>query len=218
MMNTLLRNYCALFFCVCSVASAADDKKPAFQLLDQMRKANSTVTSFTAEMQLERFSPDYALQNQMVWFKRPQYIKLRQTGPFKTKAELAIKPDGSIRGHLGGFLSFAVVNLDKDDKNLLGVTHDSAFDTDFGRILDSAYRLAERMSRFQITERVVAGKRQTVFDSYYDNEIEQYRLVIDASSMMLHSLERYKNRQLLHRIQWKTLQLNVSVDDREFDL
>lgn len=210
--------FCVCFFCFCSGALAIDNKQPVLQLLDQLRKSNSNVNSFTAEMQLERFSPDYALQNQRVWFKRPHYIKLRQSGPFKKNAELAIKPDGSIRGHLGGFLSIAVVNLEKDDENLFGVTHDSALNTDFDKIIDSAYQLTERMTRFQINERVVEGTRQIVFDSYYEAEIDQYRMIIDASSMMLHGLERYKKRQLLHRIQWKKLQLNVRIDDREFDL
>lgn len=200
------------------VSAETPDNTPVIKLLDQMKQAYAKVDSFTTEMQLERFLPDYALQNQKVWFKRPQYIKLSQLGPFKEGAELAIKPDGSIRGHLGGFLSFVVVSLKPDDENLFGVTNDSAFNTDFDAIIEIAFELAQHMTHYEIRENTSKGRKQIILDSYYADDIDHYRLVIDAETMMLSGLERYRQNKLLHKIQWKQLRLNPAISNSEFDL
>lgn len=195
-------------------AHAQQDKQEVIELLEKLRISYSNVKTFTTNMRLERFAPDYALQNQQVWFKRPQYIKLKQLGPYKEGAQLSIKPDGSIRGHLGGLLRFIVVSLEKDDENLYGVTNDSAFQTDFDAILDIAFNLVPRITRYEFSKE----KNKLVLDTHYEEKINRYRLIIDTTKMMIVGLERYENNKLLHRISWSDLRLNPELSSSLFDL
>ncbi len=207
----------ALFLlCFAQLGTAGEDKQALVNLLAKMRSANTRINSFTAEMQLERFLPDYALQKQLVWFKRPGFIKLKQLGPYKKGAELLIKPDGTIRGHLGGLLRFFVVSLAADDENLYGVTHDSAFTTEFDAILDIADSLVPKVTRYTITEKVQDSRRFIILDTFYAADINRIRLQVDAETLMISRLERYRNDRLLHRIVWKKLVLNPALDDSVF--
>ena len=209
-----------LFLCLLALqVHAAPDKQPVLDLLNSLRQAYASVNSFTVNMQLERFAPDYALQRQQVWFKRPQLIKLKQLGPFKKGAELVIKPgEEGIHGHLGGFLSFMVVELEADDENLLGVTNDTAFNTDFDKIIDIAFELVDKMKDYRISEEQTARGKKIVLDTFYDAKISQYRMYINADTRMIAGLERYANGKLLHKIMWQDLMLNPSISNQEFEL
>ena len=199
-----------------SFANAEQDKQAVTALLQQLKSAYSKVDTFTVKMKLERYLPDYALQNQLVWFKRPKYIKLKQLGPFKKGAELAIKPDGSIKGHLGGFLSFLVVSVDADDENLFGVTSDSAFQTDYDVVIEVAMDLSQHMTGYELKKD--EKEKKIILDSFYNDKINRYRLVIDSKNMMIIGLERYLENKLMHKITWSNLKLNPNISDQEFDL
>ncbi len=208
----------AFLFVVClpGIAQAELNTAKVTDLLDQLRTSYGHVNTFTAEMRLQRFAPEYAEQNQQVWFKRPKYIKLKQLGPYKKGARLAIKPDGSIRGHLGGLLRFIVVSLKPDDENLFGVTQDSVFNTDYDAVIDIAYELVSRMTRYEITPSTAGD--EIILDTFYNDKIDHYRLIIDAKNMMIIGMQRYARGQLLHQIDWKDLQLNPALSDSLFDL
>ena len=195
-----------------------DSGQPITDFLNQLKERYQQIQDYTATMRLENFEPEYKLQKQKIWFKKPGYLLIKQLGPFKKGAVLAIYPDGKIKGHLGGFLSFAVVSLDKDDENMYGVTGDSALTTDYGQILNIAMGKFDRVKTFSITEFVDNGKKYQVLETTYDAPIDRLKLIVDKRSQLIVGLERYKGKKLIHRIQWFDVKTNVRLATSLFDL
>ena len=202
-------------------------KQSIIDLLSKIRTSYAAINDYSAIMRLENFENDYQLQNQKMWFKKPGYLLLEQLGPFKKGAVLSMLPNGTIKGHLGGFLSFAVVSLDKDDKNMYGVTHDSAVNSDYDKILDIAMSKLERVTDYSIeTVSLTNGKKsnqqsseQIVLDtSYSDNKVDRIRLLISPSNMLIVGLERYRKGKLLHKIAWNNIKTNIGINPTQFDL
>jgi len=191
------------------------DKKPLVAFLDNLSQEYKKVENFSATMRLENFDPTYQLQKQKVWFKKPGYILLKQLGPFKEGAALSVKPNGEIEGHLGGFLSFAVVSVDKDDKNMYGVTGDTALNTDYDKIIRIAQSMIEDVIDYSISKN---EKNQLVLDSKYQNKIDQYKLIVDPENMLIVGLERYSKNKLIHKIQWFDIAINKAISNEIFDL
>ena len=105
-------------------------------------------------MKLENFEKDYQLQQQNIWYLKPGYLKLVQTGPFQKGIAVNSKPDGSITAYKSGRLSFIKVKLDKDDPRLYGVTKDHLYDTDYGTIIKSAGEISKKIKDYKI-ERIL---------------------------------------------------------------
>ena len=57
-----------------------------------------------------------------------------------------------------------------------------------------------------------------MLDSYYDRDIDHYRLIIDAKRMLIVGLERYKHDKILHRIRWLNIKTNIQINNDKFDL
>ena len=209
-----------LTFCYGMTGLAIEQKagQPITDFLTQLKSRYEGVQDYTATMRLENFESEYKLQKQKIWFKKPGYLLIKQLGPFKKGAVLAIYPDGKIKGHLGGFLSFAVVSLDKDDENMYGVTGDSALTTDYGQILNIAMGKFDRVKTFSITEYTDKGKKYQVLETTYDSAIDRLKLIVDKRSQLIVGLERYKGKKLIHRIQWFDVKTNVGLKTSLFDL
>ncbi|MDH5259281.1 MAG: hypothetical protein OEX07_14800 [Gammaproteobacteria bacterium] len=213
-----------IFFCICAVYSAATfaldekEKQPVADFLSKLRMSYAQINDYSATMRLESFENEYQLQRQKMWFKKPGYLLLRQLGPFKKGAALAILPNGQIKGHLGGFLSFAVVSLDKDDENMYGVTHDSALSTDYDKILDIATDMLDRVIDYSIETVSIDNKKRLVLTTSYDQKFDRFRLIVDPASMLIIGLERYTKGKLIHKIQWFDIKTNINIDTDKFNL
>lgn len=192
----------------------SDKRQTLVKFLSELRSHYNKVNDYSATMSLENFQNNYQLQKQKIWFKKPGYLLLEQIGPFKTGAVLTIKPSGEIKGHLGGFFSFAVVTLDKNNSNMFGVTNDSALNTDYDKVIDIAMQLVNEVSDYSIKER----DNTYVLDTYYENEISHLRLTVDKTSMLIIGLERFVQEKLIHKIQWSDIQTNSNIPADKFNM
>lgn len=184
------------------------------KFLSDLRVNYKRVNDYSATMKLENFQKDYQLQIQKMWFKKPGFLLLEQLGPFKEGAILAIKPDGEIKGHLGGFLSFAVISLSKNNSNMFGVTQDSALNTDYDKIIDIAMSLIDEVSDYSIKE----TNNTFILDTYYSNKISQIRLIVDKKNGLIVGLQRFIQDKMIHKIQWFDLKTNLNMSTEKFTL
>jgi len=214
--NIISTIFVFLIFTPLVLAAENKDVKPVAELLAELRGNYANVQDYSATMRLESFESEYRLQKQKMWFKKPGYLRLSQLGPFKKGAGLIIRPDGTIKGHLGGFLSFAKVSLDKDDENMYGVTNDSALNTDYDKILDIAVSMLDRVKTFSIATEMVNNKKQLVLDTTYDQKFDRYRLIVDPEKMLITGLERYSKGKLMHKIAWFNIQTNINISTEKF--
>ena len=201
-------------------AHALDDmeKQSIVDFLSKLRTSYAKVSDYSANMRLESFENEYRLQKQKIWFKKPGYLLLEQLGPYKKGAKLAILPNGTIKGHLGGVLSLAVVFVDKDDENMYGVTQDSALDSDYNRIIDTALSMLDRVTDYSIETLFVKNKQRLVLDTSYDDKFDRLRLLVDPSTMLIVGLERYTKGKLIHKIAWNNIQTNINISTSKFNL
>jgi len=201
-----------------TLALEARDKQLITDLLLALKVSYAKVNDYSATMRLESFEDEYRLQNQKMWFKKPGYLRLEQLGPFKKGAVLVILPDGSIKGHLGGLLSFVVVSIDADDENMYGVTQDSALNSDYDRIIDIALGLRDRVISYSINTEFINNKTRLVLDTTYNGRITRMRLLIDPGTLFIVGLERYSKGKLIHKISWFDIQTNKGIRASRFAL
>ena len=169
-------------------------------------------------MRLESFEGEHKIQNQVLWYKKPGYVRIEQLGPFKKGAVVVIHPDGIIRGHLGGALSIFRADLNSEDSILLGVTKDSAVTADFGSIIKSAIEHSTRVKNYEITSAQESGKSILILDSFFDEAISKYRIITDAERRLIIRIERYRQDKLIHVISWSEIELDAEVKESLFEL
>lgn len=194
------------------------EKKPIVDFLTKLRFSYAQVNDYSATMRLESFENEYRLQNQKMWFKKPGYLLLKQLGPFKEGAALAILPDGTIKGHLGGFLSFAVVSIKKDDENMYGVTQDSALNSGYDKIIDIAMSMLDNVIDYSISTISIKNKKRLVLDTSYEDKFDRLRLIIDPATMLIVGFERYSKGKLIHKIAWHNIEVNINISLTKFNL
>ncbi|MBI3815341.1 MAG: outer membrane lipoprotein carrier protein LolA [Nitrospinae bacterium] len=187
-------------------------------LLLQLKDRFDNIQSYQCNMSLKSFKEGHQLQNQVLWYRRAGYIRIEQKGPFRKGAVVVIHPDGNIRGHLGGWLSVLTVTLKPDDPRLLGVTGDSALTADYGSIIKSALEDSQKVKRYKISKDFIEGRPIVILESFVEEEISLYRMIIDAEDMLIVQIERYKGDKLISAVSWKDIQINIKLSDELFKL
>jgi outer membrane lipoprotein-sorting protein len=188
------------------------------ELLSSLQERFENIQTYRCKMRLESFEREHKIQNQALWYKKPGYVRIEQLGPFKKGAVVVIHPNGNIRGHLGGALSIFKADLEPEDSILLGVTNDSAVTADYGSIIQSAIDHSNRVKKHAVRGAEESGKPVIILDSFFDEAINQYRIVTDAEKRLITRIERYRQDKLIHVISWTDVEIDVQISDSFFEL
>jgi outer membrane lipoprotein-sorting protein len=187
-------------------------------LLLRLKSQFSKIRTYRCTMKLESFGDGYKVQHQLLWYKNPGYVRITQIGPFRKGAVVVIRPEGSIRAHLGGLLSFVTISLHPDDPRLLGVTGDPAQTADYGSIIQAALDAEQTVKRFTIGKGLKDGQPTIILESVMDGPITLYRMIIDPGRMVIIGLERYKQARLISCVSWEGIEVNVDLPNDLFTL
>jgi hypothetical protein len=189
------------------------------EILTKLKRDISAIRTYRCSMRIESFEKEPpAVQDQLFWYKAPGFMRILQRGPFRKGAVLVIRPDGSIRAHPGGVLSFVKVSLRPDDPRLLGVTGDSALTADYGSIVKAALDAEPTVRSSRVRPDHRDGRPVLVVESFCEGPVSLYRMVVDTTRPAILELERYKGARLLSRVTWKDIVIDEDVPEDLFDL
>lgn len=188
------------------------------EFFTKLKRDISTIRTYRCSMRIESFEKNpSAVQDQLFWYKAPGFMRIQQRGPFRKGAVVVIRPDGTIRAHPGGVLSFVRVSLRPDDPRLVGVTGDSALTADYGSIVQAALDAEPTVRSASVRRDLRDGKPVLVVDSFCEGPVTLYRLVVDATRPAILELERYQGSRLLSRVTWQDIVIDEDVPEDLFD-
>ncbi len=207
---------CAAILRTATVEATEEFSRSRF--LTTLAHTFSGISTYRCSMRLERFEDPPKEQCQLFWYKAPGFMRIVQKGPFRKGAVLVIRPDGTIKAHLGGMLSFIKVGLRPDDPRLIGVTDDSALTADYGSIIKAALDAERTVTRYDLHRDRWNGIPVIILDSYSEGPITLYRMVVEQDRPVILQLERFKGTRCISRVTWQDIEVNVALSDALFDL
>ncbi len=187
-------------------------------LLVQLKERIDRCKAYQCTMTLESYADGHEVQNQVLWYKRPGYMRIEQTGPFKKGAIVVIRPGESARVKPDGLLSFVTLSMKTDDPRLRGVTGDSAVTAGYDTIIRTALAASPAVTGYTITREARDGQPVMVLESGAQGPVDRYRMIVDERQMVIVKLERYKAGRLLYDITWKDIRLDIELADELFRL
>lgn len=95
-------------------AKAANQAKAGAEYLDKMYQAADALNDYSFTYAMTVYKDKDVFEKGKVYFKKPHLLRTEIIGPNRKGSVACVGPNGKIRAHLGGTLSFYVVTLDPD--------------------------------------------------------------------------------------------------------
>lgn len=193
----------------------------AENIIEQMLKKVQALKSYRCVMDLYGYEKGKKEARQLYLYRAPGDIRIEQIGLFQTGSVVVVRSDGRVRARGGGLLSPFKVDLDKNSKQLIGITGDSAVGSDWQSILlrtkrDWSFVVKAEYKPVIMMSLDLSGAYQ--IDTLLKNQpFDQARLILREDGPIL-LLERFKNKKLINRVEWNNIELNPEVRDSDFEL
>lgn len=217
-----------LFFRIFLVNSFAADeiseKITLNEFIDIAQKKVVDYGSYKVKIRLSATGEDKK-QNMILWYSNGK-VKITQLGPYLKDAVVVIykNKEKTIRGHLGGLLSFITIPLSHNSSWLIGITGDTAHYSDFKSILNAGdliiknrlknYKISLESDRFIIEAKI---DKIGIDLDFVKNE-DEYRFTFDKKTLSLLTLQRFDDGKLLNTVEWYELETNLDLMDDIFEI
>ena len=188
-------------------------------VIDQALKKVQALKSYRCVMDLYSWEKGKKEARQLYLYRAPGDIRIEQTGLFKTGSVMVVRSDGKIKVRGGGYLSSFKIDLPKDSKFTIGITGDSAVESDWQSILLRTKKdwpfVVKADCKPVIMINLSGGYEILIL--FKNQPFDQAQLLLREDGPIL-LLERFKDRKRLNRIEWSNIELNPEVRDADFEL
>jgi len=150
--------------------------------------------------------------------RTPGDIRIEQVGGFHDGAVLVMRSNGKIRARGGGIFSIFKFDVSRNSKLLIGITGDSAVESDWGSIFLKFKQMLPYVIKTEFKAIRIDSRAGYEFRTYLKNQpFDRARIVIRKDGP-ISQVERFRNKKRMNRIIWRNVELNVYVADTAFDL
>jgi hypothetical protein len=151
-------------------------------------------------------------------YRTPGDVRIEQVGGFHDGAVLVMRSNGKIRARGGGILSIFKIDLSRNSKLLIGITGDSAVESDWGSIFLKFKQMLPYVTKTEFKAIRIDSRAGYAIKAYLKNRpIDQAHIAIRKDGPIC-QLERFRNKKRMNRIIWRNIEINVNVADTTFDL
>jgi outer membrane lipoprotein-sorting protein len=151
-------------------------------------------------------------------FKKPGMVRARVLSGSKRGSEVAIRRDGTIRGHQGGLLRGIKITMERDDRRLRDIRGSPVWEADWGSFLAKAETALNSHPVEALVQSGEAGvlKLAVRLDGATGPQRQIYAL--DASSFLLRGAELFEGDVLVSRVSYDKEKVNPDLPDGYFNM
>jgi hypothetical protein len=211
---------------VLKVANPVGDTKDGSDTVDAFHSAASNLNCYSFNYAMTSFkdkSP--TLETGTFYFKKPHMMKIRITAGPKKGSEAVLGPDGKVRGHLGGALSFFKATLSPDSDMLRSGNGYPMVDSDFLSLVDYLKGMLKKGDRSRVTVQPVAvdslPKKVLVLDMYRSgasgDEVLK-RIFLDPDTHLPLLWHDFAAGVMYSESSWSDIKPNLDLPDSFFKL
>jgi hypothetical protein len=169
-------------------------------------------------MELNSWKKGKETQKLIYLYRTPGDVRIEQIGGFHNGAVLVMRSNGKIRARGGGILSIFKIDLRRNSNLLIGITGDSAVESDWGSIFLKFKQMLPYVIKTEFKAIRIDFRTGYEFKAYLKNQpFDRARIVVRKDGPIC-QLERFRNKKRKNRIIWRNVELNVNVADAAFDL
>jgi outer membrane lipoprotein-sorting protein len=193
----------------------------AKDILERMKTASTSLSAYQFDFEIKVKKPGVDLEQGRFYYKKPNLMRVEETGPFKHGSIAVLGEDGKVRGHQGGLLSKIVLTLEPSSNMLLTSSGWPLVKSDFVSIVESLEQHLKEGMNFEISPEPVktAEHPQEVFQmeiSKPDSSSPFKRVLVDPPTMLPVAMFEMDNGKLAVESRWKNIKVAESLDDKLF--
>jgi outer membrane lipoprotein-sorting protein len=198
-----------------------DNPSSANDIIEKMKAASSSLSAYQFDFEIKVKKPGAQLEQGRFYFKKPNFIRVEETGPFKHGSIAVLNEDGKVRGHQGGLLSKIVLTLDPNSNMLLSSSGWPLIKSDFVSIVGSIEQHLKDGMRFEVSQEPVKPEDhpQEVFQIEIfkpDSQTSFKRVYVDPPTMLPVAIFDMDSGKLVAESRWKDVKVAESLDDKLF--
>jgi outer membrane lipoprotein-sorting protein len=132
------------------------------QMVDAMHQHASELNDYSLGYQVTVFKKQSTVKEKgNLYFKKPQMLRLEETGQYKKGSVAVIGKDGKARAHAGGFTKFITVTLAPDDDELVASNGEAMKDSDLASQGATLQNLLKQGVKARASKKPIAVKGVT---------------------------------------------------------
>ena len=188
------------------------------KLIDQYVDIFNAFDSYRCVMELTSWKKGKETVKLVYAYRSPGDVRIEQIGGFHDGAILVMRSNGKIRARGGGVLSIFKIDLRRNSKLLIGITGDSAAESDWGSIFLQFKQMLPYVIKTEFKTVWIDSRQGYEFKAYLKKQPFDRAHIVIRKDGPICRLERFRNKKRLNRIIWRNIELNVNVPDTAFDL
>jgi len=193
-------------------------------IVDAIYKHTNELNDYSLVFEMTVFKKSSVVNERgNLYFKKPQLLRLEETGQYKTGSVAVIGKDGKAHAHLGGVAKFITMTMDPDDKQLRASNGDALKESDLaslGVLLKNLLRqgLKSRVSEQPLTMKGV-NEPTYVMELYHPEnpELVAKRIWVDPNTYLPVRWDDYDFKDPSASV-WRNVKTNIGLKDDLFTL
>jgi hypothetical protein len=188
------------------------------KIIDQYLETFKAFESYRCVMELNSWKNGKETIKLIYVYRAPGDVRIEQVGGFHNGAVLVMRSNGKIRARGGGVLSIFKIDLRRNSKLLIGITGDSAVESDWGSIFLKFKQMLPYVIKTDFKAIRIDSRAGYEFKAYLKNQPFDRAHIVIRKDGPICQLERFRNKKRMNQIIWRNVELNVNVADTAFDL
>jgi len=193
----------------------------ANDIIERMKAASGSLSAYQFEFEIKVKKPGVDLEQGRFYYKKPNLMRVEETGPFKRGSVAVLGEDGKVRGRQGGLLSKIVLTLEPTSDMLLSSSGWPLVKSDFVSIVDSIDQHLKDGMNFEIGQQPVkpADHPQEIiqFEIFKpESKVPFKRVYLDPPTMLPAAIFDLVDGKVTVESRWKNVKVADSLDDKLF--
>jgi outer membrane lipoprotein-sorting protein len=203
-----------------------DNYIDAQNFVEEMYKSADSYEDYLFEYQMIAFKRGRVVEEGKFYFKKPQQIRLEETGSFR-KGSIAVRgKEGKIKAKAGGGLGFIVVELSPDSGLLRSANGHPMVESDLTSLAQALRTYVRQGKSLRVTaEPVDYGEDELtekvhILEVYHDKDQSDIfkRVTVHPRTKLPLEWWDFEKGKLVSHSRWKSFKGNVGLSDQVFTI
>ncbi|MBX9939527.1 MAG: hypothetical protein K2Y32_09750 [Candidatus Obscuribacterales bacterium] len=213
-----------------AIAGMARENKDNFidaqSFVEEMYKCADSYEDYLFEFQMIAFKKGRVVEEGKFFFKKPQQIRLEETGSFR-RGSIAVRgKEGKIKAKAGGGLGFIVVELSPDSGLLRSANGHPMVESDLASLAQALRSYVRQGKSLRVTSEPIdygedeLSEKVHILEVYHDKEQTDIfkRVTVHPRTKLPVEWWDFERGKLVSHSKWKSFKGNVGLSDQVFTI
>jgi outer membrane lipoprotein-sorting protein len=197
-----------------NVPHATTDAK---SLIDAMQRSAAELDEYKYECEILSKKGNKTIREYgTFYFKKPKSIRVEVSAGPKNGSVAVLRPDGKVRGHLGGFLKYFVTNISPESSLLTSTTGHSLVRSDYNTLANELQSYLRAGWRAELVRTANGGA--CILDMKAPGNKQSKRITVDEKTMLPVEWENTSSGKIQSLCKFKNVVVNPGLSPTLFKI